>query len=389
MKSILYFQPSLCASNNAELNGVFRYARSSGWQVHVVPYGAAGDNRQHGAGARAKPDVRTLRALWRADGAIVDCGAAPKVLSPADFVRFPTVFLDYPGAQDVPKVETDSTAIAETAARELLRLPCAACAFVPWRDPLKWSVERGVAFERIVRMNGREIFAFDADTDVYDDERLCAWLAAAPKPLGVFAANDYVASQVLSCAELMGIGVPDDISIIGVDNDLQICEHAVPPLTSIQLDHERGGYLAAELLSARIANPRRKVSSRVFGPIAVIHRESLCRFRRNDTRVGVAVGLIRKRACQGLTVAEVAAAVDCSPRLLEMRFREVLGHSVRDEILSVRTETAKLLLQEGSFSVAEIASRCGYGSTEALRKVFVSAEGVSPKRWRKGDRKNR
>lgn len=386
MKSILYFQSSLCGSNNAELNGAFRYARSSDWRIQVVPYGEAAGNRQHRLDEGAKPDVGALLSFWRACGAIVDCGAAPELLSPADFGKSPVVFMDYPPTQGVLSVVTDSRSIAETAARELLRLPCSAYAFVPWRTPLAWSRGRGRAFEKVVRMNGRELFgAFDGDVAV-DEKRLRAWLTSAPKPLGVFAANDYVASLVLSCAALAGIGIPDEIAVIGVDNDLQICEHTVPTLASIQLDHERAGYLAAELLAARMASPRRKIASRTFGPVEVVRRATLRQFKRSDNRIGLAADLIRQRACQGLTVAEVASAVGCSRRLIELRFRETLGRSVRDEILSVRIGNAKSLLQEGTLSIAEIASRCGYGSTEALRKVFVSAEGVSPQRWRKGER---
>ena len=388
MKTILYFQSSLCASNNAELDGVYRYAKSARWRVQVVPYGEAAGGRLHADEESAKPNIGALMEFWRPDGVIVDCGAAPGLLGPSDFRRTPTVFLDRSNDQKALCVYSDSEEIAACAAKELLSLDCAAYTYIPWMENLDWSRDRGEAFARIVRMNGRKCHIFRPRTFGHEDDTYRAWLKEwlekAPKPLGVFAANDYIAAQVLSCATVARIAVPDELRVIGVDNDLQICVHTAPPLTSILPDHEKAGFFAAELLADRLAHPKARLASRTFGPVAVIHRQSTNAIRRHDDRVGAALELIRRRACEGLMARDVIAAMGTSRRLAELRFREVTGRSILEEIKSVRLERAKNLLRKTDTPVAEIAAACGYGSTEALRKIFIAEFGAAPARWRKG-----
>ena len=388
MKTILYFQSSLCASNNAELDGVYRYAKSARWRVQVVPYGEAAGGRLHADEESAKPNIGALMEFWRPDGVIVDCGAAPGLLGPSDFRRTPTVFLDRSNDQKALCVYSDSEEIAACAAKELLSLDCAVYTYIPWTEDLDWSRNRGEAFARIVRMNGRKCHIFRPRTFGHEDDTYRAWLKEwlekAPKPLGVFAANDYIAAQVLSCAAVARIAVPGELRVIGVDNDLQICEHTVPTLTSILPDHEKAGFFAAELLADRLAHPKARLASRTFGPVAVVHRQSTNAFRRHDDRVGTALELIRRRACEGLMARDVIAAMGTSRRLAELRFREVTGKSILEEIKAVRLERAKNLLRKTDTPVAEIAAACGYGSTEALRKIFIAEFGAAPARWRKG-----
>jgi len=186
----------------------------------------------------------------------------------------------------------------------------------------------------------------------------------------------------LSCAEREKIDVPHELAVLGVDNALEICEHTTPTLTSILLDHERAGYLAGQLLSDKMSHPRRKVAGGVFGPVCIYHRQSTFVYSRNDDRVTVALKLIRRNACDGLSAKAVIAEMGCSRRLAELRFREVTGRSILEEILSVRIERAKYLLVHSSKSVAEVAFACGYGSANALRKIFESSTGLTPKAWR-------
>ena len=386
MKTILYFQSSLCASNNAELDGAYRYAKSARWRVQVVPYGEAAGGRLHVDEESAKPNIAALMEFWRPDGVIVDCGAAPGLLGPSDFRRIPTVFLDRTNDRKALCVYSDSEEIAACAAKELLSIDCLAYTYIPWTEDLDWSRNRGEAFARIVRMNGRKCHIFRPRTFGREDDTYRAWLREwlekAPKPLGVFAANDYIAAQVLSCASMARIAVPGELRVIGVDNDLQICEHTMPTLTSILPDHEKAGYFAAELLAERLSHPRARFVNRTFGPIAVVHRQSTNAYRRPDDRVGAALELIRRRACEGLMARDVIAAMGTSRRLAELRFREVTGKSILEEIKSVRLERAKSLLRQGGVSVSEVAAACGYGSTEALRKIFIAEFGCAPARWK-------
>lgn len=387
MKTILYLQSSLNASNNSAMDGVYRYARTAGWRVHVTPYADAAYIRGDHAAAARCPDVRGLLDFWKPDGVIAECGAAGGLLDPGDFKSVPAVFLDrIPTAGEIC-VTSDARPIAALAAKELLSLNFRTYAYVPFKERVPWSVERGEAFAHFVRMNGCKFHCFRKrpfgdDAETYRTW-LREWLRKAPKPLGILAANDYIAEIVLSCAELERIDVPRELAVVGVDNDLDICEHTTPTLTSILLDHERAGYLAAQLLNEKMAHPRKKVAGGTFGPVCVYHRQSTFVYSRSDDRVAAALQHIRRNACDGLSARDVTAAMGCSRRLAEVRFREVTGHSILEEIISVRIERAKYLLGHTSKPIAEIAADCGYGSANALRKVFEPAVGMMPKEWRR------
>ena len=387
MKTILYFQSSLNASNKSCLDGVNRYAKTAGWRVHVTPYADAAYIRGDHTDDTRRPDVKGLLKFWKPNGVIVDCGAARDLLNPRDFKAVPVVFLDRaPTGKDVC-VTSDAQQIANLAAKELLSLDFRTYAYVPFMERLLWSVERGAAFERLVKMNGCKFHLFRRRPFGNEAETYRAWLREwlrkAPKPMGVFAANDFVAEAVLSCAEREGIDVPRELAVIGVDNNPDVCERTKPTLTSILLDNERAGYLAAELLNERLAHPQRKVAGRLFGPVCVYHRQSTFLYSRKDDRVAVALKLIRRNACDGLKACDVVAEMGCARRLAELRFREMTGRSILEEILSVRIERAKYLLKHSEKSVVEVAKSCGYGSANALRKVFVAETGKNPLVWRK------
>ena len=383
MKTILYFQSSTCASNRAKLDGVSRFARSFGWHIAVILFGEAA--RSHLQQRCEKPNIRELARFWQAEGAIVDSGDAPDELNVRDFGRLPVVFLDKKHAGTAPCVASDSLAIAELAAHELLMADCAAYGFVPWLTPLSWSLERGREFAARIRLNNKPFVPFPRQEapDSRLAERLRVWLRDAPKPFGVFAANDYIASIVLTAATAEGLSVPDEVSVIGVDNDKQLCMQAAAPLTSIRPDHERAGFMAAELLNERMQHPRRKTETlRLFGAADVIRRKSVRRATGGKLDVAAVIDLIRQKACMGLSAREVLAAMHGSRRCAELRFREQTGKSILEEIRSVRLETAVSLLRSTDLTVAEIARKCGYGAAEPLRKMFVEAFGVSPRAWR-------
>ena len=387
MKTILYFQSSLNASNNSCLEGVNRYAKTAGWHVHVTPYADAAYIRGDHTDDTRRPDVKGLLEFWKPDGVIADCGAARELIDPDDFKTVPVVFLDRVPAGNEICVTSDARQVAALAAKELLSLGFRTYAYVPFNLRVSWSVERGAEFERLVRMDGckfhlfrRRPFGDDAETY---RTWLREWLRKAPKPMGVFAANDFVAETVLSCAEREKIDVPHELAVIGVDNNPDVCERTKPSLTSILLDNEKAGYLAAELLNQKMAHPRRKVANGLFGPVCVYHRQSTFLYSRNDDRVSVALKLIRRNACDGLKAKDVIAGMGCSRRLAELRFREMTGRSILEEILAVRVERAKHLLEHSSKSIAEIAKSCGYGSANALRKVFAAETGKNPLVWRK------
>ena len=386
MATVLYFQSGVAESNTSKLEGFYRYAKTARWRVQVVPYAEAVANREW-LDPDAEPNLKVLLSFWKPDGAVVDAGSSPGLLRASAFAGTPVVFLDKSVTAGETCVTGDSRAIAAIAARELLEGDAASFAYVPFPAPVSWSRERGEAFAEMVRLNGREyqVCSMENVSSGYNSYSscLCAWLEALPKPLGVFAANDHVASITLGCAARAGIKVPDDMTLIGVDNDLTICEHTSPSLSSIVPDFGRAGYLAGELLQAKMAHRRRKVAGITFGALGVRRRESTFAYSRPvDDRIRAAMAFIHGHACDKITSRDVIQKMRCSRRLAEVRFREALGHSILDEIQAVRLDHAKSLLVNTHETVAAIAARCGYATSEPLRRLFLAAEGMAPLRWR-------
>ena len=390
MKTVFFLQSSNRSSNQACLNGSLRAAASFGWNIRVIEFGMASpSHRPHDSLAEFRDDFRKMRDFWDPIGVIVDSGAAPNDFRKDEF-GIPTVFLDrHPDTigRGAVCVYSDAKSIAQLAARELLALNAKSYAYVPFTDNLRWSLERGREFTAALKLNRVRCHIFRKErNEVADDvylRELDRWMCELPKPAAIFAANDYIGELVVGSARKSGFEVPDDIAVMGVDNDESICLRSTPSLSSIKPDHEQAGYLAATLLRDFIRHPHKPPKSQAFGALAVFHRTSTRALRRHDERTVKIVEIVRKQATSGITVEQLARDFGVTRRLIEMRFREATGHSIRDEIQSIRLERAKALLSQGGIRLAEIAATAGYPSVQAFRKTFAAATGKSPLNWRK------
>ena len=377
-KTILYFQTAFCDSNLHQRSGFCGFAHKAGWFVHVIEYGGMDSGK-------LKPDMAELFEFWNPDGCVVDCGGAEVMLTLADFRTVPTVFIDRHRStieHGAVCVTHDSVSITRLAARELMNLGLSAYAFVDWPLPVFWSEERGDAFRRVVESNGARFFRHRllslTDSDGIDD--LSRWLTSLPIPCGVFAANDRVAGCVVAAALKAGLAVPQDIAIVGVDNDIAQCETLPVSVSSVSLDREGVGHIAAELLSAMIEGDCRSAESiDVAGAMTVMRRASTRRFV--DGCVAAAVEHIRKHACDGITVSDVVGVMGCSRSLAYLRFAEEVGHSILEEIQAVRIVHAEELLRKGNLSVEAVGDFCGYSSTSEFRRIFKRRIGLSPKAY--------
>ena len=388
MRTIVYFQSAYCECNDAEIHGVFRWARKAQWNVQVIPYAEAAASRlQTSQDERGVPPVGKLVDFWRPEGAIVDCGAAVGLLKPADFGTLPVVFLDCSTRIDGVAVRSDSGAIGENAARELLSLGFPNYAFVPWLEPLGWSLERGDVFIGCVRLNSLPCHCFSWNakpkSEVAMRRQLTDWLKKLPLPVAVFAANDYLASLLVSSARSLQLRIPDDVAVLGVDNDARICELSSPMISSVCPDFEGAGYRAASLLEEMICHPDVRPKDVYFGVERIVRRESTRQMKRSDRRFEEALAFIRSAAPEELSPAVVASRMGCSRRLLEMRFRELTGHTLLEEIRSVRIERAKRILSSTDESMDDVARECGYGDVSTFRRAFVRETGGTPLRYRK------
>ena len=361
MRTILYFQATGKDSARQKLEGVYAYGRERDWDVQVIEPGAS------------ERKATELVRFWEPDGVIVECGSEQNHFTSRLFAKTPVVFLDRnPKALATPAfcITHDSAATAKVAARELLSLKLASYAYVPWPEPRFWSEEREAGFATALRLNGHGYARFGGKAKSSDiralQRELGTWLANLPKPVGIFAANDFMSAQVAAAASRAGLNIPEGIALVGVDNDELLCENTKPTLSSVMPDFRSAGEKAAAMLARLMANPKCRPTAETFGPLKLVRRTSTNRSKRIDRDVLAALDLIRREACNGLRARDVFASFACTRRMAEIRFRAATGKSPLEAIQEVRHAKAKELLKDSTRDRNAIANLCGYSSANAL-----------------------
>lgn len=379
-RRILYLERYDDADNHRrKLAGVMRFARTRKWEVEAIP------------AARWSPaGLPALLRRLRPAGCIVECLDAAGMPSPARFGKTPAVWLDPPEKlrwRGAPAVVCDNAAVARFAFRELAAGLPSCFAAVPSHRLQRWSEERIAAFRALCAEVGATCHVFEAravrrgrpEDLARRRARLAAWLSTLPARCAVFAANDYSARDVALAARSVARSIPRELSLLGVDGmPDESGDATIRRLSSVRMDFELAGYLAARLLSSL---PSRAAAA--FGPLCVLRGDSTRGRGRRDPHVLEAVGIIRREACEGLTAAALAARVPGSRKHFERRFREAMGHSVLDEILHVRLQAVMDLLSRPEPPIGTIADFCGFGSQVELRIAFRARTGMSMRQWRK------
>jgi LacI family transcriptional regulator len=215
---------------------------------------------------------------------------------------------------------------------------------------------------------------------------LADWLAALPKPVGVMACNDIRGRQVIQACRLAGLEVPDEVAVVGVDNDELLCELCTPALSSVVPDTRRIGLEAGAMLDA-LMDGRPPPPAPVFvPPLGVVGRGSTDLLPGADPEVIAAVRYIREHACDGIDVSAVLARVRCSRSTLERAFARSLGRSPKAEINRVRVERIKQLLTETDYPLARVAAMTGFEHPEYLSVFFLREAGQTPGSYRDAGR---
>lgn len=366
----------------AFLRGVVRYARLHGpWAFYITP----GDLRQ----------VLPKMEEWGGTGIIARI-ETPQVAKAVLASGLPVIALDLSQEQLAPdhplsrlsEVCPDSHKAGRLAADHLLERGFRQFAYVGvWGDP-PWAARRMAGFVERLNEAGFPCPVFPLPQSAHnrrwgrEQAILGVWLRELPRPLGVLACDDDRGRQVLVACRGVGLQVPEDVAVVGVDNDELLCELSEPPLSSVALNTEQAGYEAAELLdglmSGRIQEPRRILVE----PIRVVARRSTDVLALDDRQVARALRFIQDNAVRPINVADVVRHVGCSRRTLELRFQQILGRSANREIQQARLERAKRLLVETDLSVVRVAEAAGFASSNYLIRLFHRRIGLSPAAYR-------
>jgi LacI family transcriptional regulator len=209
-------------------------------------------------------------------------------------------------------------------------------------------------------------------------------VAGLPKPVGIMTANDDRGLQLLDACRRVRAPVPDQVAVLGVDNDEYLCSLSLPSLSSIDINSEETGYQAAALLDQMMGGKRPPARLPEIEPAGVIVRRSTDVLATQDADVIRAVQFIREHACQPLRVPDVLDHVSVSRATLEPRFRDVLGRTIHQEIHRVRIERAKTLLVETDLPIKQVAQQAGFKTVQYLTRVFRAVAGQPPAAFRRG-----
>ena len=304
--------------------------------------------------------------------------------------HLPTVIVEH-RQREVPgqiNVITDSETIGRLAADHLLKCGFRRFAYCGYADS-SWSEERQVSFTRRIKAAG-----FDACVHWLpgsETRRLVRgwrrafenWLKSQPKPLGLMACNDDLGLEVMDACRASGLRVPDEVAVIGADNDEVVCGLSDPPLSSVAICFERAGYESAGVLSRMMRGDKQTPSRIVVRASHVVPRRSTDIIAVEDANLAKALAFIRDHARKDMSVSEVARVAGVSRRALENRFRKLLNRSPLDEIRQTRANQIARLLVETELPVSQIAEATGFEDVRHVARYFRIVRGISPLVYRR------
>ncbi|TWU41751.1 AraC family transcriptional regulator [Novipirellula artificiosorum] len=364
------------------LRGIIRYGRLHGpWRFYLTP----GDFEQ------AVPRMRE----WGGTGIIARI-ETPRIAKAILDSGLPTIALDLSDKQldtdhplsQLSEVKSDSVGAATMAAEYLLRRGFRQFAFIGIADRV-WSAKRQEGFCHAIEKAGFEVHVYHAPKSrrlrVWEREqpRLAEWLSTLPLPIAVMACNDDRGREVAEACHVAGIRIPEELALIGVDNDDLLCELADPPLSSVVLNAAGVGFRAAELLDQMMRGDEVEPRCLIAEPLSVVTRRSTDMIAIEDPDVVEALRFIHDHASEPIQVADILRQLDISRRNLELRFSHMVGRTLHAELQRIRLQRARTLLLESDLPVPKIAVASGYATPSYFIQVFRKEYGTTPSRYRR------
>jgi LacI family transcriptional regulator len=372
--SVLLFVETSREFGRSLLHGIARYSRLHGpWRVYRWP----------GALDSSLPEWKHLKI----DGAIV---RDVRVVEGLAHSGLPVIFAQHnkDSYSPFPAIITDSASIGHMAAEHFLDRGFQNFAYCGL-DDFAWSRGRAQYFAQRLTHAGFEVNQYRRTAAKTgraarrEQNRIADWLRSLPKPAAVMCCNDDRALQVVEACKLADLSVPDDVAVLGVDNDVLVCDLADPPISSIALNTEIAGHEAAKLLDDLMRGGQMAGQEIPVRPTHIVTRMSTDILAVSDPDVAAALRFIRRNPNRLIQVDDVVEATNVSRRVLEKRFKATLRRSVHQEIRRVRVNTIIPLLVGTDMSITDIAAHCGFDGVEHVSRYFRKETGVSLRDYRK------
>ena len=372
MPRVLLIFPTSIQTCRWMLSGILRYVHRHGpWELHIIEDREGEQKLKHVKTWGGTGIIGYVHNKAHAD-AVLASGVPAVVVDPLKEY----LVSDNPLSR-LSRVACDSHEIGRVAADYFLERHHTNFAFVGEINDIHWSRDRAEAFSQRVAEHGFTCHIYSSPTARerndfgVEQQRLCAWIKTLPKPVAIMAAWDVRGRQVLDACMKADIAVPQEASVLSVDNDEILCETTNPPMSSIQMGAEEACYNGAKVLDELMRGEGRKRKRVItYGAVRVVTRRSTEAIRIGDPLIVKALEFIWLNAQNPIGVPEIVKHAGVSRRLLEMRFRKALDKTIQDELQRTRLKRVTTLLSESNLSVTAIAKACGFSSKSYLGRVF-------------------
>lgn len=362
------------------LEGVVRYAREAGpWAFYRMPLYY---RELHG-----DEGVVRWAEEWGADAIIAQLTDVD--LDILNRLDIPIIVQNYKERyHGLSNLTGDYYGTGVMAASFFIRKGYKAFAYYGFLDTV-WMRERGEGFRDTVADHGYPVYVLDDDGQMsggqwnFDAERVSRWLLDLPKPVALFACDDYYALQITEVCKMYNIDIPGDIAVLGVDNDNLLCNISDPSLSSIELDVENGGYEVGKLLHQFIEKKITAPVDVIIKPVRIVARGSTERFAVSDKYIGQVLDYIDENYRNPLSVDDLIRIIPYSRRVLEKKFKGETGISVYQYIQQQRIDRFASLLITTDLPLVEAAANAGFTDYKNISRIFVKMKGMTPLQYRK------
>jgi LacI family transcriptional regulator len=378
MKKILLLTDLSSGYSRKMIKGVVRYSKECGpWIFYRMPisyrelYGDEG--------------VVEWARQWKADAIIAQLSDID--VEVINRLKIPIIIQNYKDRYErVYNLTGDYYGTGAMAAEFFLRRGFRHFAYYGFSETV-WMRERGDGFKHTVCKAGCDVHFFSEPEErnrdwTIDIDRVNGWLHSLPKPVALLACDDAYALQITEVCRIFNLHVPNEISVLGVDNDELLCSISDPPLSSIELDILNGGYELGKLLHNLIEKKEQSVSNVVIRPLRIVARESTERFAVSDPNIENVLKYIGRNYMQPLPVERIVSDSPFSRRVLEKKFRKETGMSVYQYVQQLRVERFAELLAT-SLPLVDAAFQAGFDDYKNVSRIFSRAKGFTPIQYRK------
>jgi LacI family transcriptional regulator len=357
------------------ITGVTSYSRQVGpWSIWIEDHG--------------QDEQLRLPPGWRGDGVIarVTSTEMARQLKRAHVPVVNISGVQLPSA-NFPRVTSDAHAVGRLAVQEFLNRGFRNLAYVDGSNR-SYISSRYEAFNEFAKRAGHMTFHYSAErrakfpTWEAQQTDLMRWLRELPKPVGITTFASRRGNEIIDACRRAKVAVPDEVAVLGGDNDEVICEASHPPLSGVIIPSEQMGFEAAALLHRLMHGKKPPKKPILIQPTGIVTRRSTDVLAIDDVDVATAIRVIREHAVEGIRVEEILREVAISRSSLERRFHQILGRSPAAELQRVRLEAAKRLLAESDMTMFDVAAASGFGSAEYMSFVFHRSLRLTPAKFR-------